>query len=151
MLVPLKVRFFLENVNLLQGPRLHVRALGPHIAPPKGDGNPFPVVDVIVRKVTVHPPTRHVKPQVFKLFVGVGAAGDEHPLITLEVIRPSRHKSRFHPIQVLEGPERQLCNKVLRPENEAANQDVISIGIEMHQGHVESCKRPPQERTEWQA
>ncbi|GMN70610.1 hypothetical protein TIFTF001_039656 [Ficus carica] len=91
------------NVNLLQAPRFHVRPPGPHVTPFESDRNSFPVTDLAIRKVTTQPPTRRAKPQMFELFVGVGAAGDKRPLVTLEVVGPRGRGSRFHPIQVLEG------------------------------------------------
>ncbi|GMN50967.1 hypothetical protein TIFTF001_020131 [Ficus carica] len=68
--------------------------------------------------------------------------------VTLEVVGPRGCWSRLHSVQVLEGPERQLRDEVLRPENETAYRDVISIGIELHQGHVEFGERPPKVRME---
>ncbi|GMN54100.1 hypothetical protein TIFTF001_023215 [Ficus carica] len=60
---------------------------------------------------------------MFELFVGVGTTGDECPLVTLELVGPGGRGSRFHPIQVLKGPEWQPRDEVLRPENVAAYQD----------------------------
>ncbi|GMN48207.1 hypothetical protein TIFTF001_017380 [Ficus carica] len=88
---------------------------------------------------------------MFELFVGVGRIGDERPLVTLEVVGPGGHGSRYLPIQVLKGPEWQLRDEVLPPKNVAAYQDAIGVGVELHRGHIQSCKRPPQERVEWQA
>lgn len=78
---------------------------------------------------------------MFELFVEVGTTGDERPLVTLEVVGPSGRRSRFHLVQVLESLERQLHDKVLRPENEAAYKDAISIGVELHWGHIDSCRK----------
>lgn len=53
-------------------------------------------------------------------FVGLGTASNEGPLVTLEVIGPGGRWSRLHPIQVLEGPGRQLQGVVLRPKDKTA-------------------------------
>ncbi|GMN68532.1 hypothetical protein TIFTF001_037592 [Ficus carica] len=107
---------------------------GPHITPPKHDGNLFPGRDLTVWKVTMQTPTSREEPQMFVTLVGVRAAGNEHPLVTLEVVGSRGCWSRLHSIKVLEGPEQQLRDEVLRPENETAYQDAISISIELHQG-----------------
>ncbi|GMN48121.1 hypothetical protein TIFTF001_017290 [Ficus carica] len=83
----------------------------------------------------VRPPGPHVTPPE------VGTTGDERPLVTLEVVGPKGRGSRFHPIQVLKGPDWQLCDEVLRPDNVAAYNNAIGVGVELHKGHVQSCKR----------
>ncbi|GMN28126.1 hypothetical protein TIFTF001_049434, partial [Ficus carica] len=96
ILIPFRIRLFLEKVNLLGEAYGNVLPPGPHVTLPERDGDPFLGRDVAVWTLTVQPPTTRVESQMFELFVRIRATSDERSLVALKIVRPGGGRCSLH-------------------------------------------------------